>query len=145
MDAKEYGKLVRGITRNVNTFIGSQIAKYGIKEGQYEYFMHIYAFPGINQLELARLKNVGKGSVTKALKILEEDGFIERKVDKKDRRNFRCYISTKGEKIINDLIEVKMKSEETLFRGMKKEDRIQFYTYLDILYKNSIELLKKTN
>ncbi len=142
MDAKEYGKLVRGITRNVNTFIGSKISKYGIKEGQYEYFMHIYAFPGINQLELARLKNVGKGSVTKALKILEDEGFIERKVNEKDRRNIRCYISKKGKDIVNHLVEVRLESEETLFKGMKQDDRKQFYQYLNILYKNSKNMLE---
>ncbi len=142
MDGKEYGLLVRGITRNVNTYISASIKQYGIKEGQYEYFMHIYASPGINQLELARLKGVGKGSVTKALKILEDDGFIKREVDEKDRRNFRCFISKKGEKIVNDLIEVRMKSEKTLFKGMKQTDRIMFYRYLNILYKNSNDLLK---
>ena len=143
MDVKEYGRLVRGITRNVNTFIGSQIAKYGINEGQYEYFMHIYASPGINQLELAKLKNVGKGSVTKALKILEEDGFIKRVIDEKDRRNILCYISENGKEIVQDLIYVTMKSEEILFKGMGTEDKELFYTYLNILYQNSTDLLVK--
>lgn len=140
MDAKDFGKLMRGVTRNVNAYIGSEISKYGVKEGQYEYFLHIYYSPGINQLELAKLKNVGKGSVTKALKILEENGFINRVVDETDRRNILCYVSEKGKEIVHDLIDVRIKSEETLFKDMSIEDRKILYKYLKILYKNSTEL-----
>ena len=143
MDAKDYGKLMRGVIRNVNAYIGSEIAKYGVKEGQYEYFLHIYYSPGINQLELAKLKNVGKGSVTKAVKIPEEEGNINRVVEEKDRRNILCYVNEKGKEIVHDLIEVRIKSEETLFKGMSIEDRKIFYKYLNILYKNSSELLEQ--
>lgn len=72
MQMQDFGKLIRTITSNINYYIDSEIEKYGIKQGQFEYFFLICSSPGINQLELARLKNVGKASVTKALKILEE-------------------------------------------------------------------------
>lgn len=140
MKPNEFGLLIRGITANVNLFIGSKIEKYGIKQGQFEYFLLIYNTPGINQLELARLKNVGKASVTKALKILENDGFVKREVDKKDRRNALCYITKKGEKIVDDLMDVKTNAEKKLFKGFKNEDIKVFYKYLMLLNENSKNL-----
>ncbi|MDF2891626.1 MAG: transcriptional regulator, TrmB [Clostridia bacterium] len=140
MVIKDYGKMLRSIIANVNNYIGSQVEKYGIKQGQYEYFLLIYSSPGINQLELARLKNVGKASVTKALKILEEDGFIKRITDENDRRNILCFITEKGEAIVEDLINVKRNAEEDLFRGFNKEDKDIFYEYLSLFYQNSVDL-----
>lgn len=137
MEMQDFGKLIRTITSNINCYIGSEIEKYGIKQGQFEYFLLIYSSPGINQLELARLKNVGKASVTKALKILEEDGLIRRISDEKDKRNILCYITEKGEMIVDDLIDVKANGEKELFKGFKDEDKQVFYKYLSLLHHNS--------
>ena len=140
MEGKDFGKLIRGITLNVNCFIGSNIEQYGIKQGQFEYFLLIFSIPGINQLEIGRLKNVGKASVTKALKILEEDGFIRRETDEIDRRNTLCYITPKGEAIVEDLLNVKTKAESRLFDGFSEDDKKHLFEYLVKLHKNS-ELL----
>lgn len=141
MKGNELGVLIRGITANVNLFISSKVEKHGIKQGQFEYFLHIFNSPGINQLELARLKNVGKASVTKALKILEDDGFVRREIDENDRRNIICFITEKGEKIVDDLMNVKTKTEEELFKGFKNEDIEAFHKYLILLNQNSKDLV----
>lgn len=145
MEMKDFGKLIRGITSNVNYYISVEIERYGIKQGQFEYFLLIYSSPGINQLELARLKNVGKASVTKALKILEEDGFILRETDEKDKRNTLCYITKKGNKIVDNLMNVKTNAEEGLFKGFKDEDIVAFYKYLSLMHRNSETLVVSTN
>lgn len=141
MEMQNFGRLIRTITSNVNYYIGSKIEKYGIKQGQFEYFLLIYSSPGINQLELARLKNVGKASVTKALKILEDQDLIRRISDEKDKRNILCYITEKGEMIVADLMCVKAKAEKVLFKGFKDEDKQVFYKYLLLLNYNSEELI----
>ena len=141
MRGQKLGVLVRGITANVNFFISSKVEKHGIKQGQYEYFLQIFSSPGINQLELGRLQNVGKASVTKALKILEDDGFVRRETDENDRRNTLCYITDKGEIIVDDLMDVKIKAEEVLFKGFKNEDVEIFYKYLMLLNQNSKALV----
>jgi DNA-binding MarR family transcriptional regulator len=141
MEIRDYGIMLRSIITNINVYIASQIEKYGIKHGQYEYFLLIYSSPGINQLKLAKLKNVGKASVTKALKILEDDGFIKRITDENDRRNILCFITKKGESIVEDLINVKRNAEEDLFKGFNEEDRNNFYSYLSLFQNNSLILI----
>ncbi len=145
MKGHEFGALIRGITANVNLFISSKIQKYGIKYGQYEYFLLIYSSPGINQLELAKIKNVGKASVTKALKILENDGLIRRETDSNDKRNILCFITKKGEKMVNDLMTVKTKSEESLFKGFSNKDKETLFKYLTLLKRNSEALLSDSD
>ena len=145
MDIKDFGKLIRGITSNVNFYISVKIEKYGIRQGQFEYFLLIYSNPGINQLDLARLKNVGKASVTKALKILEDHHFILRKTDEKDKRNTQCYITNKGEKIVDNLINVTLEAEDKLFKDFKNEDKLILYKYLSKMHDNSETLFKSIN
>lgn len=140
MEAKDFGKMIRGITSNVNYYISSNIEKYGIKQGQFEYFLLIYSTPGINQLELGKMKNVGKASVTKALKILEEDGFIKRVTDKNDRRNILCYITEKGDMIADELIHIKTNTEKDLFDNFSQHDKELLFEYLSKLYYNSQKL-----
>ncbi|GAA0180949.1 MarR family transcriptional regulator [Clostridium sediminicola] len=145
MKAMEFGSLIRGITANVNYFIGLNVEQYGIKQGQYEYFLLIYTIPGINQLELARIKKVGKASVTKALKKLEEENFVRREVDEHDKRNFHCYVTEKGEKIIDELMMVKMNVEKDLFNGFSKEDKASLYHLLTLLHNNSERLANSSD
>lgn len=142
MEGKDFGKLIRSITANVNLYIGANIEEYGIKQGQFEYFLLIFSSPGINQLELSRLKNVGKASVTKALKILEEGGYIYRLQDDKDKRNVLCYISEKGEAIVDHLMHVKTKAEREIFKGFSEQDQHALFQYLKQIHENSVVLVK---
>ena len=141
MDNRDFGKMLRSILSNVNSYIGLNVEKHGIRQGQYEYFLLICRSPGINQLELSRLKNVGKASVTKALKILEDDGFINRYTDENDRRNILCHATEKGEAIVEDLIRVKQNAERKLFAGFNEKDQEFFYEYLSKFHKNSADLI----
>lgn len=143
MEASDFGKLIRGITSNVNNYISEKIEPYGIKQGQFEYFLLIFMSPGINQLELGKLKHVGKASVTKALKILEEDGFIKRVNDSNDKRNTLCYVSEKGEKIAEHLIKIREIAETEMFIGFTESERVELFNYLKKLMKNSEGLLER--
>ncbi len=143
MKLHEFGALIRGITQSVNVFIGSQVEPYGIGQGQYEYFMHIAMYPGVNQLELARLKNVGKASVTKALKILEDDGFIIREADPGDRRNALCGLSPAGRRIVQKLLAVKAGAEHELFEGFSEGDKEALFALLTRLYANARTLASR--
>jgi DNA-binding MarR family transcriptional regulator len=138
---RDFGKIIRAITLNTNQYIGSKIEKYGIKQGQFEYFLLINACPGINQLELARLKSVGKASVTKALKILEDEGFVRREIDGNDRRNALCYVTAKGETVADDLLKIKADAERVLFRNFTEQDIESLYKGLSLLLLNSEHLM----
>lgn len=142
MDAIDFGMLIRGITANVNNYISINIEPLGVKQGQLDYFLLVHSHPGINQLELGRQKNVGKASVTKALKILEDDGFIIREVDTEDRRNIRCFVTQKGRDIADTLIEIKAKAQNELFYQFSNSDQETLYKLLVRLHRNSETLSK---
>lgn len=139
----DFGKLMRSITANVNNYIGINIEDYGIKRGQMDYFLMIFQTPGINQLEMSKQKRVGKTAVTKAVKILEEDGFVVREVDEKDKRNFKCYISKKGENIVKELMDVKNSVEKKLFKDFDSEELKLLFKLMERINRNSDQLINE--
>jgi len=141
--SRDFGGLIRSIISNINSYKGKNVQQYGIKQGQMDYFLMISQMPGINQLEIAKLKNVGKASVTKALKILEEKELITRVKDKNDRRNVCCYVTEKGKKNLAEIMTIKLTAEKQLFDGFTEEDKDTFYRYLTMLHNNSVNLNNK--
>ncbi len=59
----------------------------------------------------------------------------------KDRRNILCYITEKGERIVEDLVHVKTNVEDDIFKGFKDEDKQIFYKYLSRMNHNSEALV----
>lgn len=137
----EYGSLIRGITSNINQYINQRSMEVGIAYGQFEYFMLIHTHPGIHQLAISRMKLVGKASVTKAVKALEQQGFIQREEDPTDRRNTCCFVTDAGRIIADQLIGLTSTIEQELFAGFQEQDKEQFFFYLDRLYENTKTLL----
>jgi DNA-binding MarR family transcriptional regulator len=137
MNTLEYGALIRGITTQMNKYIGKISEKYGVNHGQFEYFMMIHQKPGINQIEMARIKNVGKTSVTKAISILEKDGFIQREPSENDKRIMLCSVTTKGNALAEKLLHLYDAIQSNLFAGFSEKDLSLFYQFLNRLSENA--------
>lgn len=143
MEMPPLGKYIRGMTSNVNQYIEKRMAPHGLGHGQFEYFVLIASNEGINQNDIAKIKNVGKASVTKAIKILEKEGLIERTIDEKDKRNFKLYCTNKGKAIVQSFSSYQSEVEETVFDGLSSDEVQQLYRFLGQMYKNSFKLINK--
>lgn len=56
---------------------------------------------GINQYELAYQDHYDKGTTARAVKKLEEQGYVLRRSDEHDRRITKLYVTKKGEAIVD--------------------------------------------
>lgn len=137
MEISRTGILIRTITANINQYISKKLTSLGIGYGQFDYFLFISLNEGINQNELARLKNVGKASVTKAIRILEKEGLIERMVDESDKRNFKLYCTKEGKRYIEQLKELKKEIEMKVFKGFTEEEKENLNSMLERMLENT--------
>ena len=145
MDTFNIGYLIRGTIRNVDKYIDKQLTNMDISKGQFAYFIIISQNEGINQQQLASLMNVGKASVTKAIKILHEQGLIERKINYSDQRNFNLYISDKGLQHIGMFNDLSAKVNQVMFKNFSENDKDTLIALLKKLNKNSLALDLITN
>ena len=70
--------------------------------------------PGVKVSDISNSLNVATPTITQLINSLEVDGFVERTMDKADRRAVRVNITTKGEGAINEA----SKSFSIFFNGL---------------------------
>ncbi|HWJ03616.1 MAG TPA: MarR family transcriptional regulator, partial [Verrucomicrobiae bacterium] len=67
-------------------YIAKRIGALDIGSGQYIFLMTLFRKGGISQEELSCYLRIDKGTTAKAIKKLEDGGYIKRETDLKDKR-----------------------------------------------------------
>ncbi|GIK73274.1 MAG: hypothetical protein BroJett021_22620 [Chloroflexota bacterium] len=57
----------------------------------------------VNPTHLSRTQHVSKNTISEHLRVLEEDGLIERELDQSDRRQFRIHLTAAGRALVREL------------------------------------------
>lgn len=97
---------------------------------------------GISQDELADKLGVDKGLVTKIVKHLEQESYIERLKDSRDRRVNRLFPTDKAQEIHRAVIEIERTYFKELFLEFTEEEYEIFMSLLAKLYVKSKNLRK---
>lgn len=84
------------IHRYGSTFIARRLEDLDIGSGQHAYILALADAPGANQEELSRIFAVDKANTARAVKRLEEKGYLRREDDPGDARAFRLYLTPDG-------------------------------------------------
>lgn len=94
----------------------------------------------------AHMKNK-MSAVSRSLKNLEDRGYIERTVNKTDRRNTYITLTDAGKREIKEIQDTINEFTEAVFSKMNEEDMCRLLEYLNQLYviaEEEIELRSKT-
>ncbi|MGL5506720.1 MAG: MarR family winged helix-turn-helix transcriptional regulator [Paraclostridium sp.] len=92
--------------------------------GQFMFLVNLYKNDGISQEELAEILNIDKGTTARAIKKLEEEGFIRREKDEKDKRAYKLYITDKAEDVKEDIFSILREWEDVLLCDLNREEVI---------------------
>lgn len=103
---KLVGKYISQLHRKGNVFITREISKYGIGQGQFMFLLDLYIEDGKNQEEISDRLKIDKGTTARALKKLEEQGFVTRIKDETDKRSNKIYLTQKAKSIRGGIFEV---------------------------------------
>jgi len=74
------------IARALDSIANIEFKEYDLTRGQYLYLVRIYEQPGIIQEKLAEMIKVDRTTAARAVKKLEENGFIERRDDEENKK-----------------------------------------------------------
>ena len=103
-------------------FFDEKLSAYHIGSGQQFFLLRVYLHPGISQQELAQKGYYDKGTTARAVKKLEQEGYIVRKISELDKRVIQVYVSKKGEAIIPAIVETITKWKEIITEGMSEQE-----------------------
>ena len=105
---RHIGKYISLLHRKGSIFINRELSNYGIGSGQFMFLLELYIQDGRNQEELSERLKIDKGTTARALKKLEEQGFITRLKDECDKRSNKIYLTQKakdGQEYVYDILD----------------------------------------
>ena len=142
MDTKKYSehkhiaKYISQLYRKGISYINKEISKYGIGSGQFMFLLELYKKDGKNQEEIAEDLKMDKGTTARALKKLEEQGFLTRLKDEKDKRSNKIYLSDKAKNIREDIFNILDDWNKQITRSLAKEEVKMLEDLLEKVSKN---------
>ena len=84
------------------------------------YIIFIFDNPNCSQDDLVNMFGLSKGNIAKALKKLEDDGFIKREVNPENRRKYMLNTTQKGNDLVPKIKQISLDWEKKV--GITEND-----------------------
>lgn len=116
------GLMVSMIYRTRLMFINEKIKNMDITAGQIPFLMELSHEEGISQEDLASHFHIDKGTVARALRKLEDNDYLYRKIDPNNRRRYIIYLTEKGKATVPQIIKINKEWESSLRSKISKTE-----------------------
>lgn len=88
---------------------------------------------GITQKELSTQLQIRPASLGELVDKLEQTGYVERRVNKKDKRISNVYLTEEGRRSANEVMQARMELVNSIFSGLSEEEMNQLSTLMNKL------------
>ncbi len=143
-DERYLGFLISDAARLQRTIFDRRVRGLGFTRRQWLLMRRLGRRPGASQSELAEMMEVEKATAGRIIDRLEENGWLERRPDKDDRRIKRIYMTARGQGVhdtIGPLAEAMVEEE---LSGLTRTEREQL-TDLMINVKRRLQEMAEEN
>lgn len=90
---------IHNISLNQQKYMKSKIKNYDFGHNV-RYLMFIYDNPNCSQEDLVNMFSQSKGNIAKALKKLEDLGYVKREIDPQNRRKYMLNTTERGNELV---------------------------------------------
>ncbi|SDE36609.1 DNA-binding transcriptional regulator, MarR family [Paenibacillus sp. UNCCL117] len=138
-------RLISLLYRSGHMYIAGRLKEREIGRGQYIFLNALYKGDGLSQEELAEYLMIDKGTTAKALKKLEEQGYVVRKARESDKRFNRVFLTPKALEIKDEVRGVLSDWRSLLTEGLSENDKELVWTLLERMGENAARLAKEAS
>ncbi|MED4602063.1 MarR family transcriptional regulator [Paenibacillus validus] len=138
-------RLISLLYRTGQMYIGSRLKEHDIGKGQYMFLSALYKQDGLSQEELSDYLMIDKGTTAKALKKLEEQGYVSREVRDDDKRFYRVFLTPKALEIKDEVRSVLADWRSLLTSGFTEEEKEAAIALLDKMGHNAARFTKDSS
>jgi anaerobic ribonucleoside-triphosphate reductase activating protein len=124
--------------RNTQKYYDHVLAQYDMGSGQLIFLLYINEHKGVTMQDVTNATRVDKGTTTKSVTRLIDQGYVQAKQDENDKRVKRLYTTDKVSKIVNDIYEYRNQCRSILAEG---NDFATFESLMAQVAENSSEKL----
>ncbi|EOD01495.1 MarR family winged helix-turn-helix transcriptional regulator [Caldisalinibacter kiritimatiensis] len=137
------GRWLAIINGCLKSYVSKQLEPYNLGSGQFHYILLLYKHDGITQEEMTKYTNKDKGTTARAIKKLEREGYVTRKVNPEDKRSYKIYLTQKVINMKPIIFNVLDKSIELLEQGLSNEEKDMLLIVLKKMAKNAVKNMKE--
>lgn len=127
--------------RLTQTYFNEALKRTGIGAGQQFFLDRIERNPGIGVVQLAQLGQFDNATVTRAVKKLIDEGYVEMSPDANDARYKQLRITQKALPVVALIRDMKSKWRESVMRGFTADEKAQAGELLRRLSENAAQTL----
>ncbi|MDO5516090.1 MAG: MarR family transcriptional regulator [Clostridium sp.] len=140
MDLVNYKELIfnKGteITSAIHKKVYDKLRVHGIYPGQPELLLLIHYNEGIIQKELSSMNSTNESTIAIMLKKMEQGGYIERRVNAKDKRALEVHLTEKGRDLVDICEKCLCEIRDEIFQNFTDEDYNEILRFLNKLQEN---------
>lgn len=131
LHAQRLGFKVRRLHHLLSQRVEDAFAPYGLRPGSLTTMVLISANPGYSQVELSRIGNLDKSAIVTIVDELEKRGLAIRGRSSSDRRRNSLFLTAAGEKLMSEMHQLAMQTEQPLREGLTAEEFDQLFELLE--------------
>ena len=99
-------KYISVLYRAGNIYFNQNFEKYNIGYGQYPFLIYLYHNDAVTQEVMSNELYIDKGTTAKALKKLQENGYVTRQVDDRDKRAYKVQLTDNGKEVTKEIFHI---------------------------------------
>jgi DNA-binding MarR family transcriptional regulator len=130
------GRLIARIHRGIYNFVGSRLKNCDLDVGQFFFLRYILLHEGITQDQIARGILLDKATVSKGLKRLSDLGYVEKKTNPDDKREYRIFATDKAKAFLPEIESIYKEVHNKLYRRFNEQQVQQLQSLLETVYEN---------
>ncbi|MEI8330300.1 MAG: MarR family transcriptional regulator [Methanomicrobiales archaeon] len=138
-----FGAVVSITSRGRFIFFNERLRPLGLSAGQVPVLMLLYREQNIMQETLVRHYRLDKGTIARAVKKLEDAGFVRRITDPSNRRAVRLFLTEKGEQAAPVLRAINREWEDQVCAGLSPCEKETLTLLMRNVAKNSHMSIEK--
>ena len=135
---KDLTRYISVTSRRTQMFYTERLRELGITSGQFIYIVCICETAGQTQDEVAQRLLLDKGTVAKAVSQLEANGFILKKTNASDRREFNLFPTEKAIAIYPQILKSKEEWHDKLTENLSDIERDVLERLLEKVMYNAV-------
>jgi len=133
-------KYISMLYRHGQSYMSKRLGYLNIGSGQYIFLTTLAKKAGISQEELSNELKIDKATTAKAIKKLEDEGYVFREIDLSDKRAYKLFLSPKGLEAIPLIQDAADDWEKIITSGLSEEEYQCAEEILSVMAKNSCRL-----
>jgi DNA-binding MarR family transcriptional regulator len=131
LHGQRLGFLVRRLHHLLSQRVEAAFTSYGLRPGSLTMMVLISANPGYSQVELSRIGNLDKSAIVTIVDELETRGLAIRGRSSSDRRRNSLFLTAQGEKLMKEMHQLAMTTEQPLRDGLSPQEYDQLFELLE--------------